>query len=263
MNNIKNDIELKGIKLENAVQKIIENYANAVFIVDGDVLRRTIHFYPNKDKAKFIYFTDNMAVGSASADILSDDFIALRAEILNNLHCYSVENYKKGCDELKGVSEYKNAEIILLQFDCYMSQIWQLTMQAYMEQLEITEHIKRLCIDYSSFRINSVDNIDIDGSHNAYCNLLCRHKYINSERYLIETEAVECYLDINSTNGELRNYIRNVSSQFENPFKACGKFFHDFPKWGLGESEFFKIAVETFSQDEKYVDIMKKWKRIL
>ena len=47
---------------------------------------------------------------------------------------------------------------------------------------------------------------------------------INSERYLIEPDAIGCYLDINSPTGKLRDYIRNVSSQFENPFRAYVKF---------------------------------------
>lgn len=262
MRNIKNNIEIKGMKVENVVQKIIENSTNAVFIVEGNVLRGNINLCPNKDKAKFIYFIDNMATGPASVDILSDCFIALRAETLKNLS-YAAESYKRGCVELKSLSGYKNDEIILLQFDWYTSQIWQLVMQAYIEQLGITDHIKRLCIDDTSFCINSVDNIYIDGSHNAYCSLVCRHNPINLERYLIEPDAIKCYLDINSLTGHLRDYIRNVSSKFENPFHAYVKFLNDFPKWGLSDNSFFKLAIEAFSQDKKYTDIIRNWKRII
>ena len=37
MRNIKNNIEFEGMKVENAVQKIIENSANTVFIVECTV----------------------------------------------------------------------------------------------------------------------------------------------------------------------------------------------------------------------------------
>ena len=92
---------------------------------------------------------------------------------------------------------------------------------------------------------------------------MCRHTPINSERYLIEPSAIKCYLDINSPNGELRDYTRNVSSKFENPFHAYAKFLDDFPKWGLSDDSFFKIAIETLSKDEKYTDTIRNWKQII
>lgn len=212
MSNIKNNIEFEGMKVENAVQKIIEYSTNAVFIVEGNILRGNICLCPNMNDAKFIYVTDDMSFGEAVPIILSNEFAEWEAETLNNpfAKSYTAEKYKQECITLKDFSEYKNAEIILLQFDCYSSQIWQLSMQAYIEQLGITDHIKRLCIDDVSFCINSVDNIDIDGSHNAFYSLVCRHNPINSEIYLIESDAIECYLDINSLTGKLRDYIRNV-----------------------------------------------------
>ena len=265
MNNIKNNIKFEGMKVENAVQKIIENSANAVFIVEGSILRESIRLCPNINDAKFIYVNDDMYFGGTVPNIPSNKIAELGAEGLNNPYgkSYTAEKYKQECITLKSLSEYKNAEIILLQFNCYRSQIWQLAMQAYIEQLGITDHIKRLCIDDSSFCINSVDNIDIDGSYNAFSDLGCRHNSINSEKYLIEPDAIGCYLDINSPTGKLRDYIRNVSSQFENPFRAYVKFLNDFPKWGLSDSSFFKLVIETLSKDERYIDKIRNWKRII
>lgn len=265
MSNIKNNTEFEGMKVENAVQKIIEYSTNAVFVVEGNILRGSIRLCPNMNDAKFIYVNDDMYFGRTVPDILSSEFVEWEAKTLNNPFgkSYTAEKYKQECITLKDFCEYKNVEIILLQFNCYRSQIWQLAMQAYIEQLGITNHIKRLCIDDSSFCINSVNNIDIDGSYNAFSDLVCRHKYINSERYLIESDTIECYLDLNSPNGELRDYVRNVSSQFENPFRAYVKFLNDFPKWGLSDDSFFKIAIETPSKDEKYADTIRNWKRII
>ena len=61
-------------------------------------------------------------------------------------------------------------------------------------------------------------------------------------------------MDINSPNGELRDYVLNVSSQFKNPFHAYVKFLNDFPKWGLSDDSFLKLAIETLSQDKKYIE---------
>lgn len=196
------------MKIEEAIQKIIEHSTNAVFIVSGDIFCGDIRLCPNRDKARFIYLRGDIPFGKSVPDILSDEFVELRAKALDDPLERTAESY----NELKCLSKYKNAEIILLQFDWYMLQIWQLKMQAYIEQIGITNRIKRLCIDDSSFCINSVDDIDICGSHKAFYSLVCRHKPINSERYLIEPAAVKCYLDINSTNGELHAYIKNISS---------------------------------------------------
>ena len=247
------------MKIEEAIQKIIEHSTNAVFIVSGDIFCGDIRLCPNRDKAMFIYLRGDIPFGKSVPDILSDEFVELGAKALDDPLGRTAESY----NELKCLSKYKNAEIILLQFDWYMLQIWQLKMQAYIEQIGITNRIKRLCIDDASFCINSVDNINIDGSYNAFSDLFCRHKYINSERYLIEPDAIKCYLDINSPTGKLRDYIRNVSSKFENPFHAYVKFLDDFPKWVLSDNSFLKLAIETLSKDKKYADIIGNWKRII
>ena len=133
MSNIKNNIEFEGMKVENAVQKIIENSANVVFIVEGSILRGSIRLCPNMNDAKFIYVNDGMHFGGTVPNIPSNKIAELGAEGLNNPYgqSYNAEKYKQECITLKSLSEYKNAEIILLQFNCYRSQIWQLAMQAY------------------------------------------------------------------------------------------------------------------------------------
>ena len=149
MSNIKNNIEFEGMKVENAVQKIIEYSTNAVFIVEGNILHGSIRLCPNMNDAKFIYVNDDIYFCRTVSDILSNELAEWEAKSLNNPFgkSYIAEKYKQECITLKDFSEYKNAEIILLQFNCYRSQIWQLAMQAYIEQLGITNHIRRLCID--------------------------------------------------------------------------------------------------------------------
>ena len=211
-----------------------------------------------------------MATGTAAPIILSKEFIALRTEAWNNpygFEPYTAEKYEAECaSALRELSETKPSDIVLVQFDRYVSQIWQLTMQAYIEQLGITDKIKMLCFYddcKSDFYVSHFDEIDVKGAHEAYCQLICRHEPRDLTNFLIDAEAVDCYLDLTSPAGPLREYICKTSSTFESPYHACGIFFRDYPKWGLGDGEFIMIAMQTLSQNLKYAETAKKWKRIL
>lgn len=260
-----------GMTLENAIHKIIRENPAATFLVNGNTIQGDIRSYSCPKTASFIFVQDYMAVGTAAPNILSQEFIALRAEALtypfDKILTVTTEKYEdEFASSLRELAEIKNANIVLLQYDCYVSQIWQLTMQAYIEQLGIATSVKRVCFcetDDYNFAASNYAEISIQGSHNAYCQLVCHHEAIVLARYSIEQAAVECYLDINSTTGALRNYICETSSKYDNPNSACGIFFRDFPQWGLWDIDYFKIAVETLSQNPKYAETVKKWKRIL
>lgn len=259
-----------GMTLKNAIHEIIKKNSTATFLVDGDTLQGDICSYKCPSSAKFIFVRDYMATGTAAPVILSKEFIAMRTEAWSNPYDtepYTTEKYEVECASvLRELSEIKPTDIILIQFDCYVSQIWQLTMQAYIEQLGIANKVKRLCFYddcKSDFYVSHFDEIDIKGAHEAYCQLVCRHEPRDLMNYLIDAEAVECYLDINSPTGPLREYICKTSSTFESPYHACGIFFRDYPKWGLGDGEFIMIAMQTLSQNPKYAETVKKWKRIL
>ena len=208
--------------------------------------------------------------GTAAPIILSKEFIALRTEAWNNTYGfepYTAEKYEAECaSALRELSETKPSDIVLVQFDRYVSQIWQLTMQAYIEQLGITDKVKMLCFYddcKSDFYVSHFDEIDVKGAHEAHCQLICRHEPRDLTNFLIDAEAVDCYLDLTSPAGPLREYICKTSSTFESPYHACGIFFRDYPKWGLGDGEFIMIAMQTHSQNLKYAETAKKWKRIL
>ena len=250
-----------GMTLKKAIHNIIKENPMVTFLVDGDSLLGDIRSYKYPSGAKFIFVRDYMATGTAEPTILSEEFIALRTEAWNNPYDtepYTTEKYEVECaSALRELSEIKPTDIVLVQFDCYVSQIWQLTMQAYIEQLGIADRIKRLCFYddcKSDFYVSHFDEIDIKGAHEAYCQLVCRHEPRDLTKYLIDSEAIDCYLDINSPTGPLCEYICKISSTFENPYHACGIFFRDYPKWGLGDREFIKIAMQTLSQNQKYAE---------
>lgn len=259
-------MEFKGMRIKDALQKVIERSTNAVFVAEGDMFRGEVKLCPNSDKAKFIYVRDDFCIGKSSPDLLSDEFVALRAEgepfPLNPPS--AVERYKERClPALIELQECKNAQIYLLQWDDYISQIWQLAMQAVIEQNGLSNRVTRLRIDDSFLMSDCDDDILIDGSYEAYCEIICRHRNMSAEKFLIDPAAVECYLDINSPDGKLRDYIRNVSTQFENPCRAVWPFFCDFPEWGVSDSAFLRFAMETLSEDEKYAEKFKQWKKII
>lgn len=258
-----------GLTLKNAIGEIIKENPSATFLVCGDSLLGSIRSYKYPNSTKFIFARDYMAIGTADPVILSKEFIALRTEAWSNPYniSYTTEKYEVKCaSALRKLSEMKPSDIILVQFDCYVSQIWQLTMQAYIEQLGIADKVKRLCFYddcFSDFYVSHFNEIAVRGAHEAYCQLVCRHEPRDLREYLIDPEAVECYLDINSLAGPLREYIRKTSSTFDSPYHACGIFLQDYENWGLGDGEFLMIAMQTLSQDPKYAETVKKWTHIL
>ena len=200
-------------------------------MVAGDSLRGDICSYRLPERGRFIFVHDCVAAESAIGKLAGAEY----------------------------------SEIVLVQYDCYVSQIWQLTMQAYIEKFEISDHIKRICFydGESDFRISRIDEIKIVGSYDAYCQLVCKHMRTELSQYLIDAEAVEYYLDIYSQTGKLRHYICQTSAKYDSPYDAYGVFCRDYPLWGLGDREFMMIAMETFSKDPQFAETAKRWKRIL
>lgn len=252
--------------LENVVEELAQKYDNAFFLVDGDSMKGDLCRIKGLDQTKVIYLYDYMAVGSATPEILSEEFIRMRADALSGAPYgeYTVEEYEReNASELRKLLEMKGAEIILLQYDCYVSQIWQLTMQAYIEQEKLAKEITRVivCEGNHSFLAKEIKVIDVFGSHSAYCELVCNHKTIDLSRYLIDKKTVEYYLDINSEVGNLTKYICEVSSGFEDPYTACGMFLYDFQEGGLGDREFLQIAYKTLSEKTEHQDVIKKWNK--
>ena len=103
MSNMKDNIILKGMKIEEAIQKIIEHSTNAVFIVSGDIFCGDIRLCPNRDKARFIYLREDIPFGKSVPDILSDEFVELGAKALDDPLGRTAESY----NELKCLSKYK------------------------------------------------------------------------------------------------------------------------------------------------------------
>lgn len=244
MDNI-NQLKLVDLKLNDAIQKIIDVNSDAIFVVEGDVFCGTLKLIQGIDEDNFIYVTDTMDIGEVHSSILSEEFIALRVKTLSNLSGvpYDIEykRYEQFVSKLRKMARRSGVNIYFIQSNYYISQIWQLTMQAYIKQIGIGKHIKRLCVDESLDCISNFDDIAISGSYNAYCKLMCCRIPIDLEKYLIETEAVKCYLDINSNNIILKDYIRKMSLHFKNKYQAFVQFNKDFPNWGLSDTTFFKI----------------------
>ena len=87
-------MKLKGMKVEEAIQKVIEHSANAVFIVSGDIFRGNIRRCPNKDKAKFIYLRGDISFWEAVSDIHSNEFMELRLVHVANLAISNASVYR-------------------------------------------------------------------------------------------------------------------------------------------------------------------------
>ena len=153
----------------------------------------------------------------------------------------------------------KKSTIVLVQYDCFISQIWQLTMEAYIEHLGINDHIQRVCFD-KDINVSRYDRITVNGAQEAYYQLVCQHRQVDLSEYLITPQAVQCYLDIHLQNGVFYNHICNISSRFENPHSAYFAFIREFPEWGLDLTDFMKIAMKVFSDNPLYIKTAEKWR---
>ncbi len=258
---------MKEITLKETIAQLIESNPNTIFLVDGDSLRGDCSKIKGFNRDKFIFVRDYMAVGTAAPEVLSPEFISLRIESLcgpfgNKL--YSEKAYEQECiSGLRSLAHMPAAEIVLIQYDCYVSRIWQMTMMAYIEQLGCSNCVKRILFydGERTFGVSRMDDISVEGAHEAYCRIVCEKKMIDLSQYLISEEAVACYFDINSSDGKLRQYIRDVSSGYDKHASATGQFLYDFADWGLGDGEFIRIAYQTLSEDPRFEAVAKKWKK--
>lgn len=222
---------MTDMTLEIILRKIIEEKPTTTFLVAGNTLRGDIHSYGLLDSAMFVYIRE----------------------------CADVE---KTISEL---ADGEQSEIVLVQYECYVSQIWQLTVQAFIEHFGISDHVKRICFQsgQSDFYVTRIDEIPVKGAYDAYGQFVCKHQQTALSQYLIDEEAVEYYLDIYSPTSQLHKYICETSAKFDSPYNAYGVFCRDYPNWGLSDSEFMMIAMEVLTNNLKHAGIAKKWGRKL
>lgn len=146
---------------------------------------------------------------------------------------------------------------------------FQLTMQAYIEQLGVADYITRVVFveqikhHHYDFVCNKFDRIPVTKSSDAYCRLVCQHKPVKLSQYKISQTVVKAYLDIYAPQGKLAQYIRTTGSTVDNPFAATGVFLKDYRRLGLGDFEFLRIAYTILDEDERFSDTVQKWKKKL
>lgn len=263
---------MTGKLLLDVLDRLLTEHPDALVLVDGNTLCGDFAPFIRKDRGRFVFVRDYMGTGAATPEILSPEFVALRVKEFNYPHgknVYTEADYEREiASKLRAIVGSKGTEIILVQFDCHMSQIWQLTMQAYIEQVGLAEYITRVV--FCEKQVNhfcsaliccSVDRISVAHAHEGYCKLVCQHQKVKLSHLLISASAVKSYLDVNSDEGELVKYIRAKSSTLDNPFCAIGLFLRDFPRLGLGDMDFFRIAYNVLEKDRNFSDVVEKWGR--
>lgn len=248
-----------------AIEALLQKHSNAVFLVNGTSFYGELHKFSCADREKFLMIGDYMATGAVDREILSEKYIEMRTKEFNDPwgEIYTKQEYERDCvSKLRSLAKREKAEVILVQFDCLVSQIWQLTMQAYVEQIGISDHVTRLvfCHDFS---VGENNRIFILGSYDAYCQLMCQHKKIDVSRFMITHAAVDCYLAIHTTENIFKEYILKKSATFDTPYSAFIAFSKDFPQWGLEDRDFMRIAYNTMCASGRYKDVAKRWMRML
>jgi len=255
--------------LSKAIAKILSNSPNTVFLVDGVCISYIIERDFRAHKRNFIYVNDYMALGRASSTILSAEYIHLRSKSFNGplaMEPYTESQYEtEHASPLRKLAEFRDHPVALIQADCLISHIWQLTMLAYIEQLGIEGHVTQILFfeTRSDFHVKDINQIDIRGAHADFCQLVCRHKPVNLQKYRIPYEAVSCYLELNGKNRILREYILQESTKYDNPYTACGQFLYDFPTWGLSDDVFLNLAYSILLESPEHKELSVKWKKFV
>ena len=262
-------INLKGVEIGKAVATWKQEYPNTVFLVNGITVGGDIK-KACKTLKDCVFVSDYMALGDAAPDILSLEFIRARTEMyhLPGVFEYTEQIYEEfHASELRKLPEKfrEGDKIVLVQWDTYLSQIWQLTMLAYIEQLGLVDRVIRICFKerQDGFYCTSVKKIKVAGSHHAYCELVCNKQSCDVSGFGISKRAVACYLDVNSDDGILAQFLLKRARWHDHPGFLWGLFARKHSKWGLGDGEFIRVAFRLLSPKKECKALCKTWKKTI
>ena len=170
-------------------------------ITNGDVFN---HFLLSKCGGEAVPFREVMMDGETVAEILSDDFVRLRASVLK----VSEEEYRANM-VVPGVLNAKDYDELVLWFGkdtfCQMNL---LTLLAYLEQRDYRGRVTLHYIDDESFRpIKENIAVPLGGYYALYEAILLRHEQPKDVKVL-DPDGVSLYFDYRSDDGALARMVR-------------------------------------------------------
>ncbi len=231
-------------------ERLSNEYGDLTVVLFGDALEGSMVKAKVPTNTKYICFKDTMETGKSVANILSEEFINVRAEEYrkaNETIESALERYGKEClAPMEYLKSRKNSKVVFLTFDNYVCSIWQLTVMAFLESQGICNSIVRIVVNDNDWMVGSIDHIELAGVQQAYESILCNHNFISLDQYKISEEAVKGWLDIQSPNGVLVNFIKKECRGLS-VLEAFRKFLFDlqFQKWGVSDVVFKKIALSV------------------
>ena len=170
-------------------------------ITNGDVFN---HFLLSKSGGKALPFREVMMDGETAAEIYSDEFLRLRASVLN----VSTEDYRTNMVVYDALNENEYDELVLWFGKDTYCQMNLLTLLAYLEQRDYHGRVTLHYIDDETFcTLEENITVCLGGYRALYEAILIRHEQ-PQDAQVLNTDAIALYFDYRSDDGALARMVR-------------------------------------------------------
>ena len=158
-------------------ERLFNEYGDLTVVLFGDALAGSMVKAKVPTNTKYICFKDTMETGKSVANILSDEFINVRAEEYrkdSETMESALERYGKEClAPMEYLKFRQNSKVVFLTFDNYVCSIWQLTVMAFLESQGICNSIVRIVVNDNDWMVGSINHIELAGAQQAYESISC------------------------------------------------------------------------------------------
>ncbi len=242
-------IMIYNLLIHEMVKECCKRYDDICFVLEGNALYGDVIHSMSKD-AMCIPVCDRMIYGKVTPSFGSKKFIINRIKANSFMHYgerYNSENIISDILSLQKLSEVKDKTIILIQWNFSLDDFWRLFIQAYIEKYKLAETVIILNFNNSDYTIKTdFQNVEIKGSYEAFCDVVCKRKEISLESFKINDETIEFFMDINSTKGKVIRYIRENLIDEEKLNLSYFNYLKDrkVKKFGLTDFDFYKLVYD-------------------
>ena len=170
-------------------------------ITNGDVFN---HVLLAKISGEALPFREVMMDGETVAEIFSDDFVRLRASVLN----VSAEEYRPSMAVYDALQANDYAELVLWFGKDTFCQMNLLTLLAYLEQRAYRGRVTLNYIDDETFR-RLEENIEVHlGGYGEIYEAILIHREQPKDIKVLDSDAIALYFDYRSDDGALARMVR-------------------------------------------------------
>lgn len=245
------------------LKEIAERNDSVVAVVHGVADSGPLYEADLPSNLKILCIGDYMECGIFTHRILSEEFIQERCKLYRNLceeYSETARDYREyTVKPLLYLKNHKTDKIVLAQIDCDTSDIWYLTMLAYLEQEKTAEEVIRVKFDAERDTAYYYGVNTVNGALSAYQSFICDRKMTNLEQFGISQKSIECFLDFYNYAGSMADFLKSVRLKCW-PI-SYAYFLREHGNVGLSESAFLWIAKYLWEDDSDGQKILARWDR--